>query len=106
MYLKSSIFYEVPIAHRIGVLYAMARANGNDPNDQTKEVLKKLGKRIRALREAKGEMNYEKFAFKHELNRTQLWRYENGEDFNFSSLIKVLKALDVSLADFFKEGFE
>lgn len=84
----------------------MARGNGSDPNEYQKRVLKQLGQRIRQLREAKGESNYEKFAFKHELNRTQLWRYENGEDLNFSSLLKVLKALDISLADFFKDGFD
>lgn len=84
----------------------MARGKDKDLNEYSKEVLKKLGKRIRALREAKGELNYERFAFKHELNRTQLWRYENGEDLNFSSLLKVIKALDVSLTEFFQEGFD
>jgi len=33
-------------------------------------------------------------------------RYENGQDFYFSSLLKILRALDVSLAEFFKvSGF-
>lgn len=77
-----------------------------DESEYTKELLKKLGYRLRAIREAKGEPNYEKFAFKHDLNRTQVWRYENGEDLKFSSLLKVLKALDISLKDFFNEGFE
>lgn len=84
----------------------MARGKDNDPDEYIQQTLKKLGQRIRAVREAKGEPNYERFAFKHNLNRTQLWRYENGEDLNFSSLLKVLKALDIPLADFFREGFE
>lgn len=92
--------------HRFTLFYFMARGKDKDLNEYSKEVLKKLGKRIRALREAKGELNYERFAFKHELNRTQLWRYENGEDLNFSSLLKVIKALDVSLTEFFQEGFD
>jgi transcriptional regulator with XRE-family HTH domain len=91
--------------HRIVLFYFMARGKGI-PNEQTKLALKKLGERIKSLREAKNEFNYEKFAFKHDLNRSQLWRYENGEDLQFSSLLKVLKALDVSLAEFFKDGFE
>jgi transcriptional regulator with XRE-family HTH domain len=69
-------------------------------------LLKKLGNRLRAVREAQGETSYEKFAFKKDLNRTQIWRYENGEDLKFSSLLKVLKALDISLKDFFNEGFD
>lgn len=106
MYLISSIILAVLSMHHIRLFYFMARGKDNDPGEYTQLVLKRLGQRIRELREAKGEPNYEKFAFKHELNRTQLWRYENGEDLNFSSLLKVLKALDISLADFFKEGFE
>ena len=77
-----------------------------DESEYTRKLLKKLGYRLRAIREAKGEANYEKFAFKHDLNRTQVWRYENGEDLKFSSLLKVLKALDISLKEFFNEGFD
>lgn len=32
--------------------------------------------------------------------------YEKGQDLRFSSLLKVLKALDISLEEFFKEGFD
>ncbi|MET3982024.1 ribosome-binding protein aMBF1 (putative translation factor) [Mucilaginibacter sp. UYP27] len=95
----------VLILHRIDLFYFMARGKDNDPGEHIQIMLKKVGQRIKELREAKGEPNYEKFAFKHDINRTQLWRYENGEDLHFSSLLKVLKALDVSLTDFFKEGF-
>ncbi|MCB9290686.1 MAG: helix-turn-helix transcriptional regulator [Lewinellaceae bacterium] len=64
-----------------------------------------LGERIKALRKARGYSNYEQFAYEHEINRSQYGRYENGEDLRFSSLLKVLKALDISLAEFFGEGF-
>ncbi|QNR82894.1 helix-turn-helix transcriptional regulator [Pedobacter riviphilus] len=84
----------------------MSRAKNEEESEHIKEVLKLLGARIRSLREAKGERNYEKFAFKHDLNHTQLWRYENGEDLYFSSLLKVLSALDISLAEFFSDGFD
>ena len=72
----------------------------------TKEQLAQLGKRIKELRKAAGYSNYEHFAFQNEINRSQYGRYENGEDLRFSSLLKVLKALDISLKDFFAEGFE
>jgi transcriptional regulator with XRE-family HTH domain len=70
------------------------------------EVLKKVGARLRKVRKAKGEVNYEKFAFKHDLNRSQVWRYENGEEMTLTSLVKMLNALDMTLADFFSEGFD
>ena len=75
-------------------------------DEYTQEQLTKLGQRIKELRKAAGYSNYEQFAFQHEINRTQYGRYENGEDLRFSSLLRVLKALDISLKDFFAEGFE
>jgi len=84
----------------------MTRGKNDSNSENAKRLLKMIGVRIKFLREAKGEYNYERFAFKHDLNRSQLWRYENGEDMYLSSLIKVLAALDISLSDFFKEGFD
>ena len=72
----------------------------------TKNDLKIIGKRLRKIRIEKGYTNYEQFAFTHELPRAQYGRYEQGQDLRLSSLIKVLKAMDVSLAEFFSEGFD
>jgi len=72
----------------------------------TQQQLDRLGKRIKALRKQSGFSNYEQFAFQNDINRSQYGRYENGEDLRFSSLLRVLKALDISLEDFFAEGFE
>lgn len=69
------------------------------------ENLDKLGRRIKALRIQKGYSNYETFAYKHDLPRAQYGRYEKGADLRFSSLLKVIDALGISLEDFFKEGF-
>lgn len=71
-----------------------------------KEYIEKLGKRIRSLRIKAGYSNYELFAFDNDIPRAQYGRYEKGEDLRFSSLVKVLKALDISLKDFFSEGFD
>lgn len=84
----------------------MSAPKFDDDSEYYVQTLKKVGIRLRYLRESLGEINYERFAAKHNLNRTQLWRYENGEDFNFSSLLKVIKALGISVTEFFKEGFE
>ena len=78
-----------------------------DKNDAyTQQQLKNLGNRLKDLRIARGFTNYEQFAFEHNLPRAQYGRYEQGKDLRFSSLVKVLKALDISLEDFFKEGFD
>jgi transcriptional regulator with XRE-family HTH domain len=70
-----------------------------------KELLK-LGNRIRSLRMKKGYTNYEYFAFENEIPRAQYGRYENGEDLRYSSLLKVIKAFDISVQEFFSEGFD
>lgn len=70
------------------------------------EDLKKLAKRIKELRRDKGYSNYEDFAYVNDLPRAQYGRYEKGEDLKFSSLMKVIKALGISVKDFFSEGFD
>lgn len=68
--------------------------------------LVKLGNRIRALRIAKGYTSHEIFAYEHKIPRAQYGRYERGLDLQYSSLIKVINALGISLKDFFSEGFD
>lgn len=65
-----------------------------------------LGNRIKELRKKKGYTNQEIFAYDNRLNRAQYNKYERGGDIRFSSLVRLLKALDISLKDFFKDGFE
>jgi hypothetical protein len=68
--------------------------------------LKKLGKRIKALRIKNGYSSYEYFAYDHNISRAQFGRYEKGEDLRYSSLLKVIKAFDITVKEFFSEGFE
>jgi len=75
-------------------------------DDYTTQQLNNLASRLKEIRKEKGYANYEQFAFDNELPRAQYGRYEKGQDLRFSSLVKVLKALDISLKDFFNEGFE
>lgn len=84
---------------------------GKKTNPKKKELdvdntLKKLGERIKQLRMNKGYSSYEYFAYDHNISRAQFGRYEKGQDLRFSSLIKVINALDVSLVEFFEEGFD
>lgn len=68
--------------------------------------LKKLGERIKSLRLKRGYTNYENFAYDNDLPRAQFGRYENGQDLRYTSLVKVVKALGVSMEEFFSEGFD
>jgi transcriptional regulator with XRE-family HTH domain len=75
-------------------------------NDYIDIQLQNLAERLKEIRKSKGYSNYEQFAFDNELPRAQYGRYEKGSDLRFSSLLKVLKAMNISLEDFFKEGFK
>ena len=68
--------------------------------------LKQLAKRIKDLRIKKGYTNYEYFAYDNNIPRSQFGRYESGEDLRYTSLLKVIRAFDMSLTEFFSEGFD
>ncbi|MFY0599311.1 MAG: helix-turn-helix transcriptional regulator [Cyclobacteriaceae bacterium] len=74
-------------------------------DDQRKFQLQ-IGKRLKALRKAKGYTSYEKFAVQNDISRMQYWRYEKGEDMRLSSLKKIVTALDMTMEEFFAEGFD
>lgn len=59
MYLLCCFFLRVPLAHHFGLLYIMSKARNEEESENIQEVLKLVGARIRSLREAKGERNYE-----------------------------------------------
>ena len=77
-----------------------------DKQKLKEEDLKVLAERIRSLRIKKGYSNYENFAFEHDIARAQYGKYEKGEDLRYSSLMKVIRALGVSVNEFFSEGFD
>ena len=77
-----------------------------DYDKDTDIVLGKFGKRLRHFRKLKGFSNYEHLAYELNISRSQYGKYENGGNIKLSTLIKILKKLDVSLKDFFAEGFE
>ena len=72
------------------------------------EVVKQLenfGNRLKQIRKQKGYTNYEHFAYKHGFNRVQYGRYENGANISFKTLVKIVDAFDMTLEEFFSEGF-
>jgi transcriptional regulator with XRE-family HTH domain len=69
--------------------------------------MQKLGDRFKSLRLKKGYTSLEKFAFDNELSRVLYSNYESGKgNITYKNLLKVTKALDISLKDFFSEGFD
>ena len=70
---------------------------------KSKEMLL-LAERIKQLRQNKGYTSQETFAYDNDYTLSYYSRLERGEDIRFSSLVKVCKALGVSLEQFFK-GF-
>lgn len=73
--------------------------------DKSKEI-KKLAHRIKSLRIQKGYTSYENFAFEKDIPRAQYGRYETGTDIQFTSLLKIAQAFDMTLEEFFSEGFD
>lgn len=70
---------------------------------KSKEVLL-LAKRIKQLRQDKGYTSQETFAYDNDYTLSYYSRLERGEDIRFNSLVKVCKALGITLEQFFK-GF-
>lgn len=68
-------------------------------NDQL--LYEKIGKRIKALRLAAGYTNAEKFAFEHEITRSQYANWEKGQDMKVSSLNRIAQAHGITIQDFF-----
>ncbi len=66
----------------------------------------KLAKRIKSLRLAKGYKNYEQFAYTHNFSRSQIARYEKGEDIRFLTLVRLSQAFGITIPEFFAEGFD
>lgn len=83
----------------------MPNSSKKEKKEKSPEVLM-LAERFKELRKKAGYSSYEKFANQHELVRTQVGRYEQGENIRFDSLVRMCKALDITLAEFFSEGFD
>lgn len=95
------------VTHAVYLLFLyFMKSKGKKPAFTEEEVLERLGKRIKDLRQKKGYSSYEYFAYENDISRAQYGRYEKGEDLRFSSLVRVIKALGMTVPEFFAEGFE
>lgn len=71
-----------------------------------KIYLKQLGDRLKQIRIKSGYTSYEYFAFEHKFSRTQYGNYEAGGNIQFDTLIKIIKLHNMTLQEFFSEGFD
>lgn len=86
------------------LFYGMCAAKITDDEGigYQQKVFEELGVRIKAYRLKKGYKNYEAFAFQHNFSRAQIARYERGDDIRLSTLLRLLKALEVTPEEFFR----
>ena len=74
--------------------------------DLEAEKLAQLGERLRYYRKLSGYSNYEHLAYDLGISRSQYGKYENGGNIKFTTLCKILNHLNVTLEEFFKDGFD
>lgn len=63
--------------------------------------LKAIGRKIRELRTAQNS-NYEAWAYLNGINKVSLHRLEKGENVTMKLLVTILRKLNTSLEDLFK----
>ena len=83
----------------------MAKKTVKKTVSEEEKYLKKVGERLKHYRQKAGYTNYEYFAYENNISRPQYGKYEAGANIQLNTLIRILKALNVSLEEFFK-GFE
>lgn len=67
--------------------------------------LNKIGNRLRYFRKKMGYTNSDSFAYENEFSRPQYGKYEAGANIQLNTLMKILRAMNVSLEEFF-QGFD
>jgi hypothetical protein len=75
---------------------------GKSLDDNQKEF-KKIGKHLKDLRVKAGYTAALDFAYENEIHPAQYARYEAGTDMKISSLLRILKAHNLTLPQFFEE---
>ena len=69
--------------------------------DFQKVELELIARKIKYLRIKSGYSNYEDFAYDADIARAQYGKYENGANLMITTLMKILKHHNMTLADFF-----
>jgi len=67
-----------------------------------KAQLKKIGNILRELRLKKGYSSAENFSYDFELNRSNYWRWENGQNMTLKTIFRICDIHEISIKDFFE----
>ncbi len=85
----------------------MQEKTPDDIREDAEMLLKKMGAKMSRLRKERGYTNHESFAYESGINRSQYGKYEAGSvDLRFSTLVKTINLLGLTLEDFFKKGLD
>ena len=71
-------------------------------NVTVEQQMKAIGEKVRELRRLKNP-NYEAWSYLNGINKVTLSRVEMGENVTMRLFLEILKKLDVSAKDFFKD---
>ncbi len=74
--------------------------------NQEEDFYLKLGNRLKLLRKAKGYANYEQFAYTYGIARAQYGKYEKGCNISLKTLLKITEIHEMTINEFFSEGFD
>ena len=66
------------------------------------EQLKHVGIIIRELRIKKGYSAAESFSYDFDLNRTNYWRWENGQNITLKNIFRICEIHEIRPTDFFE----
>lgn len=69
-------------------------------------TLEKFGKRLRQLRKEAGYTSQLTFAYEEGFNPPQVNKWERGEDIKLSNISRLCDSLNITVAEFFSEGFD
>lgn len=75
--------------------------------EKTTPMTIKLGERLKEIRLKRGHTSVEGFAFSIDVSRVLYANWEKGTgNPTFKNIVKVTRALDISLKEFFSKGFD
>jgi transcriptional regulator with XRE-family HTH domain len=84
----------------------MKKTGPKQRDEKQKAFQEAIGRRIRGLRKDAGYTSHEQFALEFDFARAQYLTYEHGRDMRITTLLRICQAFNMSLEEFFSEGFE
>jgi transcriptional regulator with XRE-family HTH domain len=66
------------------------------------DQLKSVGKILRELRIKKGYTSAEIFSYDFEINRTNYWRWENGQNITLKNIFRICEIHEITASELFE----